>query len=142
MGKSRLVVSKTRFYLFRLRFGKIIGPLSFSEFVWSRIVDEKMALNFTLNDEGNVEKRSKVVPGIRQNGKTDTLKFGGLIPHNATPSSSHFLGDSSLSQDVATFDFHESLPNPANSQSTQNGNSLTTRHYSASRSFPDRFRSD
>ena len=49
--------------------------MSFSEFVWSRIVDEKMALNFTLNDEGNVEKRSKVVP-IRQNGKTDPSKFG------------------------------------------------------------------
>ena len=104
--------------------------MSFSEFVWSRIVDEKMALNFTLNDEGNVEKRSKVVPGIRQNGKTDTSKFGGLIPHNATPSSSHFLGDSSLSQDVATFDFHESLPNPADSQSTQNGNPLTNYQWS------------
>ena len=98
--------------------------MSFSEFVWSRIVDEKMALNFTLNDEGNVEKRSKVVP-IRQNGITDTSKFSGLIPHNATPSSSHFLCDSSLSQDVATFDFHESLPNPADSQSSLNGNPLT-----------------
>ena len=103
--------------------------MSFSEFVWSRIVDEKMALNFTLNDEGNVEKRSKVVP-IRQNGKTDPSKFSGLIPHNATPSSSHFLGDSSLSQDVATFDFHESLPNPADSQSTQNGNPLTNYQWS------------
>ena len=76
-----------------------------SEFIWSRLVDDKVELTFPLvqqnqSDEGTSlsVKRTKVV-AIRSKATTHEAK---------KVTRPHFLGDSSLSQDV-TFDFHESV---------------------------------
>ena len=75
-----------------------------SEFIWSRLVDDKAGgLTFPLveqTDEVSREKRTKVV-AIRSKGQESGRRQGHSRPH--------FLGDSSLSQDVVSFDFHESL---------------------------------
>ena len=77
-----------------------------SEFIWSRLVDDKVELTFPLVQQNQIDeasslsvKRTKVV-AIRSKAATHEADKKVARPH--------FLGDSSLSQDV-TFDFHESV---------------------------------
>jgi hypothetical protein len=75
---------------------------STGEFIWSRILDCEAKLSFSLEMEDIPAKRKQVV-AIR--------KFGGGGGTSTDPQSKipHFLSDSSLSQDITSFDFHDSL---------------------------------
>ena len=88
-------------FLFEENFSK-------SEFIWSRILDEKKIYKFPLEVENFAKKRRKIV-AIRKKKKIqdgDEFQDGGL-----TTMQSHYLSDSSLSQTIDAFDFTQSFVN-------------------------------
>ena len=76
-----------------------------SELIWERIVDHAQEMNFPLETEDFSQRRKKIV-AIRNVRSTadDALNL-----NIKSVKSSHYLSDSSLSQDVVTFDFHDSF---------------------------------
>ena len=68
--------------------------------IWGKIIDLTTDINFQLATN-DVPKKKKAIVAIRK-----------LNDHEASEdkvSSVHFLNDSSLSQDVSSYDFHDSL---------------------------------
>jgi hypothetical protein len=76
-----------------------------SELIWERIVDHGQEMNFPLETEDFSQRRKKVV-AIR-NVRNTADEMLNLTTENLK--SRHYLSDSSLSQDVVTFDFHDSF---------------------------------
>ena len=76
-----------------------------SEFIWSRIINSNQQLNFPLEMEDANQRRQKIV-SIRKAGSTAEVNYEG---GTGKPRSDHYLRDSSLSQDVTTFDFNDNF---------------------------------
>ena len=79
--------------------------LGSSELIWERIVDLGQEMNFPLEMEDVAQLRRKVV-AIRKLGDSSGE---GLNENKIRSRDDHYLSDSSLSQDVTTFDFHDSF---------------------------------
>ena len=73
--------------------------------IWSRIVDTEKAVDFPLQTEREIGRRRHWVAAIRQQGAADGLGSGSLFSQNSLSQSSHYLADSSLSQDLNRYDF-------------------------------------
>ena len=76
-----------------------------SEFIWERIIDQSQDMCFPLEMEDIGQRRNKIV-AIR---KVENIDRGPYKPEGRRSKPSHYLSDSSLSQDITTFDFHDSL---------------------------------
>ena len=77
-----------------------------SELIWERIIDLKQEMRFPLEMEDLGQRRSKIV-SIR-NSSQPFLQDVAAHWIKGRSKSNHYLSDSSLSQDVTTFDFHDS----------------------------------
>ena len=77
-----------------------------SELIWERIIDINQEMHFPLETEDVSQRRQKIV-AIRkvENSTGDTSDGWNRENLNAN----HYLRDSSLSQDITTFDFHDSF---------------------------------
>ena len=76
-----------------------------SELIWERIIDLNQEMRFPLEMEDLGQRRSKIV-SIRNSSPA----FQDYTSHwiKGRSKSNHYLSDSSLSQDVTSFDFHDS----------------------------------
>lgn len=73
-----------------------------SEFIWERIIDQSQEMCFPLEMEDVGQRRSKIVAIRKVGSRSQDQEIRRL-------SGGHYLSDSSVSQDVTTFDFHDSL---------------------------------
>ncbi len=84
-----------------------------SEFIWSRIIDCEAKLSFDLELDDVPEKKKQLV-SIRQTTASEAAESRGRH-------ALHFLSDSSLTQDLSTFDFHDSLVDFNRTEEESNG---------------------
>ncbi len=80
-----------------------------SELIWARILDCNKTYEFPLEVDGFAKKRRQIVT-IRKSTLAKSLETGSGN-FGLSTLASHYLGDSSLSQDVTMFDFSQSVVN-------------------------------
>ncbi len=88
-----------------------------SEMIWTRIVDFNKSYSFPLEVDSFAKKRRQIVT-LRKRTREGNFETGDSL--GISTLASHYLGDSSLSQDVAMFDFSQSVVNMSAALSTQN----------------------